>query len=280
MNTQNPFLAFFQELFQRFATKSPMFFRVWQWVLGAVTAVTGFPSFLKMVGLSLPPAATFFESKIVGACTASAFIMSLLPTSSTPTKIDSNGSLLKKTPDALPFTQLQDAKQFPGLLKVVVLLILSMSCMYGHSQTIFQPIPRPVFHLPPPPIYVPGQMHAMATAPAPAPIILDSSYSGFRLSGPIVLYALPNSAVFTGIGITYKRAVYSSTTLKWSTKWAVTLAGFEGGQFAPSSIQAVTALGLTVSYPIGVFLVTAGVLYNFMGKQVQAGIGPMVPLDN
>jgi hypothetical protein len=103
--SNNVLVAFLQELLQRFATKSPKFFRIWQLVLSIVTAVTGLPETLQMLGITLPPSLCFFENKIVAACTAGAFFMSLLTTQSKPVAIMENGELLKKTNEKqLPFT--------------------------------------------------------------------------------------------------------------------------------------------------------------------------------
>lgn len=143
----------------------------------------------------------------------------------------------------------------------------------ANAQTMFKPIPKP-------------QMRYALLAP----ILTDSlgnvipstpaaqTTTGFRFTGPMILYSLPGSAIYTGIGIDYEHDTYNASISKWSTDWAIALGGYEGGQFAPNNIQAVTAIGLSVQ--LFNKLLTVGILYDLTNKRVQGGVGPSVSLNN
>lgn len=136
---------------------------------------------------------------------------------------------------------------------------------YAKAQSPFRPLPK-ISH-------PAANPFAHATTRLP-----DSTFTGFRFTGPMVLYALPNSTIFTGIGGSYEHDTYNSTTQKWYTNWSVAIGGYEGGQIAPSSLSAVTAVGLSVAFFNK--LLTIGVLYNITNKNVQGAIGPGVSLNN
>lgn len=109
---QNPFIAWFVELANRFATKSPKFFKVLQFVSGAVTAIAGIPALFAIYNIPLPEAFTFFQNKYAGAIALGMFIISLLPTQSKIVGMDEAGSPLKSTNEkALPFTAQQEEKK-------------------------------------------------------------------------------------------------------------------------------------------------------------------------
>ena len=115
-------------------------------------------------------------------------------------------------------------------------------------------------------------------------------YTGFRFTGPTVLYAVsPNnissSVLYTFVGIDYESDYWDPVAQKFYTKYAFGLQGGVGGALAPSSISGVTALGATFSFQkIGSyeipFKVTVGAIYNFQSKIVQPGVGPGIPLNN
>jgi|ERR1700722_5048169 len=159
--------------------------------------------------------------------------------------------------------------KFKLLLTAIILII----CIGANAQSMFKAIPKP-------------QMRYALLAP----VLTDSlgnvipstpaaqTTTGFRFTGPMVLYSLPGSAIYTGIGADYEHDTYNSTTGKWYTDWAIAIGGYEGGQFAPNSIQAVTAVGLSVQ--LFNKLLTVGVLYDLTNKRVQGGVGPSVSLNN
>lgn len=101
----NPLIAFLQELFLRVSAKSPKFFVIWQWVSGAVVALTGIPGFLSMFNIVLPHPYDIFANKIVAAAGTGVFFMSLMPAQGKTIVKDSNGTPLKQTNEQkLPFT--------------------------------------------------------------------------------------------------------------------------------------------------------------------------------
>jgi len=139
---------------------------------------------------------------------------------------------------------------------------------FANAQSVFAPIPKP------PTSHIRANaVNLNSTMPSP-----DSTFTGFRFTGPMVLYALPNSTIFTGIGADYEHDVFNQTTGKWSTTWAIAIGGYEGGQIAPSNVSAVTAIGLSVAFFNK--LVTVGILYNLSNKNFQGALGPQVNLNN
>lgn len=113
MNKQpNVLLAFFQELLQRFFTKSPKFFRIWQLITAIGTAITGIPEFLGMFNIVLPHPYDIFSNKFIAAVSLGMFIMSAATAQSKPVAVFGiTGDVLKKTDEkALPFTAAQESK--------------------------------------------------------------------------------------------------------------------------------------------------------------------------
>lgn len=112
MAQNNLFLAFLQELFSRFAKKSPKFFQIFQWISGTLAALTGLPAFLTdTLHVTLPPVLLTFENKLIGAISVGALFMSLLPSQSTINSISPQGPVNKQTdPAKLPFTAAVELK--------------------------------------------------------------------------------------------------------------------------------------------------------------------------
>jgi hypothetical protein len=117
-----------------------------------------------------------------------------------------------------------------------------------------------------------------STLPTPT---VDSSFQGLRWTGITALAALPTFSVYTGTGLSYQHDTYTRATGRWYVNYAINLGVYAGGQQAPGSLQAVGAVGLSVSLFNG-YLV-AGVLYSFGGTQhFQAATGTsasLVPLN-
>lgn len=109
---QNMILAFLQEMFQRFATRSPRFFKIWQVVTAVATLVTGVPEFLAFIGVTLPESLTVLQDRVVGAFSTGLFIMSMMTTQSKPVGVTADGSVIKVTNDKLlPFTARSEDKK-------------------------------------------------------------------------------------------------------------------------------------------------------------------------
>jgi len=115
----NPLVAFLVEIFGRISAKSPKFFQIWQWISGAVVAVSGLPALLTALNVVLPPALTVLENKTVGIAASVAFFMSLM-TVQTPPQANPPAKLQAK----LPFTSKAS----------LVLALLFVSCM-AKAQT-------------------------------------------------------------------------------------------------------------------------------------------------
>lgn len=150
-------------------------------------------------------------------------------------------------------------------MKHLIIIALVLSGISVNAQSMFKPLPKPSL--------IKYGMHYKSTTPLP-----DSTFTGFRFTGPMVLYALPNSTIFTGVGVSYENDSYNASTGKWYSNWAIALGGYEGGQIAPANVSAVTAVGLSVAFFNK--LVTIGVLYNFSNKNFQGALGPQVSLNN
>lgn len=111
MDPNNPLWLFLQEIVLRFRSKSPKTFVIIQWLSGVTAAITGLPGAIQALGLALPPAATFFESKIVAAATTASLIMARLPIMSKPIAVTADGVLLKQANDvSAPFTAASEKK--------------------------------------------------------------------------------------------------------------------------------------------------------------------------
>ena len=104
----NPLIAFLAGLLKRLFAKSPLFFKVWQLIMTAALAVSGLPSLLQTLGVTLSPALTIFENKFVTVGAAVGLFMSLLSTQgNVSTSTDANGKKVITTetdPKKLPFT--------------------------------------------------------------------------------------------------------------------------------------------------------------------------------
>jgi hypothetical protein len=112
MQNQNPFILFMQELFQRFRTKSPKFFRIFQWVLSALTAVSGIPPLLVTLHVTLPPEVNQPFMKFVAFAAGGALFMSMLPIQNKIVGVDEAGApLLKTNEEKLPFTAKHEAQK-------------------------------------------------------------------------------------------------------------------------------------------------------------------------
>ena len=100
----NMLIAFFQEVFQRFKTKSPKFFRIWQLITGLGAAITGIPATLQQFGVVIPPPYDVTANKVIAAVSTGMFIMSALTTQSTIVAGKDGEPPLKQTQDNLKFT--------------------------------------------------------------------------------------------------------------------------------------------------------------------------------
>ena len=100
----NVLIAFLKENLNRLFTKKPRFFIWWQWLTGALSAVTGLPYVVSLFG-TLPPPLLALENKIVAACATGFFLASQLTSASPVATVTKDGAVLKQTDaDKLPFT--------------------------------------------------------------------------------------------------------------------------------------------------------------------------------
>jgi hypothetical protein len=119
---QNPFVAWFQELIGRLKTRAPKFFRILQYVSGAITAIAGLPALLAAYHIPLPDAITFLQNKYAGLISFGFFLASLLPAQSKIVGVDENGKPLSKVNEKLlPFTAKHEEKKVEEKKKVDVL---------------------------------------------------------------------------------------------------------------------------------------------------------------
>lgn len=150
-----------------------------------------------------------------------------------------------------------------GGTKMIALVgLLSLQVGTSHAQSVFKPIPRPTV-----------TRHFRASVLS---VSVDSTFQGFRVGGPVVLLALPDLSVFTGLGIEYQHSTYVQSAQRWEKDWGIGVSLLEGGQFVPGSLKAVTAVGAHVSFFDG--FLTLGLLYNFSTRKVQGATGPMTQL--
>ena len=111
-------LAFFQELLQRFFTKSPLFFRIWQWISATAAILTGIPPLLVSWGITIPHPYDALSSKFIAALTTGMWVMSRLTTQSTIVAgKDGEPPLKQTTATDLPFTAATEIKNITNDLK-------------------------------------------------------------------------------------------------------------------------------------------------------------------
>lgn len=154
-------------------------------------------------------------------------------------------------------------------LKTCLVVLFASLAINGYSQTMWAALPK---------------------EDSSGTLIDGKTYVGFRWTGPTVLYAvntnsISQSALFTCIGVNFESNTYDGTSKKFYTNWGVGLQFGEGGQFAPTSISAVTAGAVTFSVQkIGAILLpfklTLGAIYNFTTQKAMAATGPGIPLNN
>ena len=113
MKQQNMLIAFLQEFLQRFFTKSPKFFRIWQLITAIGAAITGIPEAAQQLGINIPSLISHPLGKFIAAISTGMFIMSALTTQSKIVGVDnSTGNVLKSTNSTdLPFTAAVENKK-------------------------------------------------------------------------------------------------------------------------------------------------------------------------
>lgn len=108
----NVLINFLKENLNRLFTKKPRFFIWWQWLTGGLSAVTGLPSLLTTMGVSLSPHLAVLENKFVAACAIGFFLASQLTSASPVVAVTKDGTVLKATDaDKLPFTSEVEVKK-------------------------------------------------------------------------------------------------------------------------------------------------------------------------
>lgn len=98
-------LTWLQELIQRFFTKSPLFFKIWTIVSGALVLITGVPELLSTMNIHIPDLWNVKVTAAVAWASRAALFMSLLTTQSKPVGVTKTGEVVKATNEnKLPFT--------------------------------------------------------------------------------------------------------------------------------------------------------------------------------
>jgi hypothetical protein len=106
----NPILDFLKEIVIRLRAKSPLFFKILQWISAATALIAGLPVFIEYLGVDLPSWALVLESKTIAiSAIISAFITGLpvdKPTVIVETDAEAKvvGKIVAKDVPSLPFT--------------------------------------------------------------------------------------------------------------------------------------------------------------------------------
>ncbi|HEY9340757.1 MAG TPA: hypothetical protein VIQ23_04200 [Hanamia sp.] len=107
-------LNWLRENLQRLFVKSPLFFKIWTIIFGALVLITGVPDFINMLdinGITIPNLWDDAITKAVAWASRGGFIMSMLTTQSNPTAITDQGKVIKTTDTKkLPFTAAVEQK--------------------------------------------------------------------------------------------------------------------------------------------------------------------------
>lgn len=107
----NPLIDFLKELILRFSTKSPLFFRIIQWVSAALALSMYIPATLEAFHISLPEIISANINLVLAKMASVAFVISMLTTQSKPLGITEDGQVIKTTNDnKLPFTSRSEQK--------------------------------------------------------------------------------------------------------------------------------------------------------------------------
>lgn len=107
----NPLISFIAENLNRLFTKSPKFFKVWLWIAGLTSAITGLPGALATFGIILPSPWDITANKTVAIAATVAWFMAKLTTQSKIVDVSKDGTPLKETNvDKLPFTAQAEQK--------------------------------------------------------------------------------------------------------------------------------------------------------------------------
>lgn len=113
-NTNANVLKFLRETLQRFFTKSPLFFKIWMMVSGALVLITGIPDLINSLPfhVTLPEIFNDRLNTAVAWASRGAFVMAWLTTAEKPIGLSTDGDILKTTAqDKLPFTAAADLKK-------------------------------------------------------------------------------------------------------------------------------------------------------------------------
>jgi hypothetical protein len=114
---QSDIIAFIQEILQRLKTRSPKFFKVWNFINSAVLLISGVPTLLNMLDIQsvetiLPSTSAKVVLKIIAFASAWGLFMNKLTVKSNHEVIEDEGALIQKPCTDLPFT----AKKEPAKL--------------------------------------------------------------------------------------------------------------------------------------------------------------------
>lgn len=104
-STVQTVIAFFAELVGRLFSKTPAFFKVIQVVSTIVAIVTGLPSIITSLGITLPSSITGLENTVVSIAGLVALFISSLPVATT---VATSGTATASSA-ALPFTAAKDS---------------------------------------------------------------------------------------------------------------------------------------------------------------------------
>ena len=106
---QSDLITFLQEILQRLKTKSPRFFKVWNFINSVILLFSGIPTILNMLNIQslnviLPNKATEVVLKIIAFSAAWGLFMNKLTVKNTHEVVEDSGTLIQKPCTDLPFT--------------------------------------------------------------------------------------------------------------------------------------------------------------------------------
>jgi len=108
---KNQLTDWLAENVNRLFVKSPKFYQVWQWVSGAVVAISGLPLTLDYLGIKLPAPYDALENKTVLIAAGVALFMSSLSSQSKVVSNTKDGVIVTPTDAAkLPFSAAVETK--------------------------------------------------------------------------------------------------------------------------------------------------------------------------
>jgi hypothetical protein len=146
-------------------------------------------------------------------------------------------------------------------ISIAILLLLGT---VAKSQSIFKSLP---------PFKAQSRIHAMAIVGPfdTLPSLHTPKWTGIRLAGPDITFAIPDFSTYVGLGVDYVVAKADSTTGKWNYQFTIGPRVYGGANLGEPTVQTIGGIGARATFFNG--WLALSFIYNLTTKKPQAGIG-------